>query len=364
MYVYLIVVAISLGFARLACNARPYPMLRGTYRLLAVCSFLPFAVNSMFRGQVGTDWPIYDSYYYYINHGIRQFSEPLFNLLNRVLYVVTPDSALVFATVGFLTLLFFFLGIYQQSDMVVFSILLFFLTNKYFTSLNQIRQMLAMSLFVFAVKYAVERRIWAYMGLIGIAALIHTSSLIYFPVYFLAGKKYSSAGILKGFLLYCISLPIVRIFVPLLVRFTRFAWYFDSLYNQNNFYLIGFAVALIIFPVHLCCLCRLEQRQGIPKKGEKEKAGFFTAMSMLPCMTLLLSAVLPQVLRIAEGFAVVQIFSLPFFIKREENPKWRRGIMILVAGVYASKLLYDVYRNQWYGVLPYHTVFLNIDRGV
>ena len=112
-----------------------------------------------------------------------------------MLYVVTPDSALLFATVGFLTLLFFFLGIYQQSDMVVFSILLFFLTNKYFTSLNQIRQMLAMSLFVFAVKYAVERRIWAYMGLIGIAALIHTSSLIYFPVYFLAGKKYSSAGI-------------------------------------------------------------------------------------------------------------------------------------------------------------------------
>ena len=357
MYVYLIVVAISLSFARLACNTKPYPMLRGTYRLLAVCSFLPFAINSMFRGQVGTDWPIYDSYYYYINHGIRQFSEPLFNLLNRVLYAITPNSALLFAVVGFLTLLFFFLGIYQQSDMIVFSILLFFLTNKYFTSLNQIRQMLAMSAFVFAIKYALKRQVWAYMILMVVATLIHTSSIIYFPVYFLAGRRYHSATMLKGFALYCIGLPIVKILVPLLVRFTRFAWYFDSLYNQNNFYMIGFMTALVIFAVHLCCLNRLERRQNFLKNGEMEKAGFFAVMSMLPCMIIWLSVVLPQVLRIAEGFAVVQIFSLPFFVKREKDQKWKWGIVILIIGLYASKLLYDVYKNQWYGVLPYHTVF-------
>ena len=157
MFIYLLTLAISLLFAKLASNASRYPALKGTVRTFAILSSLPFILNSILRGQVGTDWLIYDTYYYEISNGGRKFSEPLFNLLNRILYMISSDSLLLFAVVGFVTLALFFAGIYQQSEIAVYSVLLFFLTGRYFASLNQIRQMLAISLFFFAFKYIVQR---------------------------------------------------------------------------------------------------------------------------------------------------------------------------------------------------------------
>ena len=73
MYIYLITLIVSLLFAKLASNARPYPALKGTVRTYAICSFLPFALNCMLRGQVGTDWLIYDAYYAEISNGEEDF---------------------------------------------------------------------------------------------------------------------------------------------------------------------------------------------------------------------------------------------------------------------------------------------------
>lgn len=349
MYIYGIMLGISLLFAKLAANAKPYEKIRGSYYTFAVMSFLPFAAVTMLRWQVGTDWPIYDSYYYYINHGIQSFSEPLFNLLNKFLYLFSEDSSLLFAVVGFFTLLMFFLAIYQQSPMIPFSVLLFFLTNKYFTSLNQIRQMLAMSIFFFSLKYIFQRNILAYYTAILTAMLIHTSSAIYLPVYFLYGKEWESRGLIKAFIVYCLLLPAVSLFARLTAHFTRFAWYFDSAYNQNDFYAVGFLVSFLAMALHLFAMHRTGKHHV--------RLGFMTIMTMLSCMILLLTSSLPQVARISEGFAVVQILSIPEMAKAEQNRRIRRLYLCFFILLYGCKLFYDVYHNHWYGVLPYHTIF-------
>lgn len=360
MFIYLLTLAISLVFAKLASNASRYPALKGTVRTFAVLSFLPFALNSMLRGQVGTDWLIYDTYYFEISNGGRQFSEPLFNLLNRILYMISSNSWLLFAVVGFVTLALFFIGIYQQSEIAAYSILLFFLTGRYFASLNQIRQMLAISLFLFAFKYIVQRRMIKYFILIFIACLIHTSAIVYLPIYFLYRIRFSTKHLVKTALIFFICLPLIIALSPVLIRLTRFSWYLDSRFEQN-FDIIGFTLSFLIMCLHLFLLKRREEenkKKGITDSEGMKYAGFLTMLSMICCLIYLLTAAIPQVNRVAECYSVIEIISIPNMIKHEKDVRVRIAAMVLCAGILSCKLLYNVYKTQWwYGVLPYHTIF-------
>ena len=322
-------------------------------------SFLPFAINSMLRGQVGTDWVIYDAYYYEISNGGRSFSEPLFNILNRVLYAISHNSVLLFAVVGFLTLLFFFIAIFQQSEMIAYSILLFFLTGKYFSSLNQIRQMLAMSIFFFAFRYIREKRPKRYFFWIFVAYLIHSSSVIYVPFYFLYGIRYSTKRLTILAFVYCLCLPAVSLLAPALVGLTSYSWYLDSRFDQSNFDIVGFTVSLLIFCFHLILLRRRERiEDNIAAIETERKDGFMTMICLFSCLLYLLTNAVPQVTRVAESYSVIQILSLPNLVKKERNVRFQATVLCVVAGIFACKLIYNVYSTQWwYGVLPYHTFF-------
>ena len=361
MYIYLITLAVSLLFAKLASNASHYPALKGTVRTFAVLSFLPFALNCILRGQVGTDWLIYDTYYAEISNGGREFSEPLFNLLNRVLYTISDNSVLLFAVVGFLTLDLFFRGMYQQSEIVTYSILLFFLSGRYFASLNQIRQMLAVSLFFFAFKYIAERRMVRYYIFVIIACMIHTSAVVYLPVYFLYRIRFNTTRLIKTAIAYCICLPVIILLAPALVRLTRFSWYLDSRFDQN-FDIIGFSISFMILCIQMFLLKRQEVNQAQNEQTDAPEdmtyAGFLTMMSMICCLVYFLTAALPQVTRIAECYSVIQILSIPNLVKREKDVRVRIIVLIICGVILGGKLLYNVYKTQWwYGVLPYHTLF-------
>ena len=72
MAVYIIMTIISMLFAGYAQNVKEVESLDSTYRILGVMAFLPFAVVSALRYQVGTDWPIYNDY---LDVYKRQFDE-------------------------------------------------------------------------------------------------------------------------------------------------------------------------------------------------------------------------------------------------------------------------------------------------
>lgn len=353
MIVYLIMLSVSVFFAVYAQNTKRYPMLDSSYRLLRACSSLPFIVVSVCRFEVGIDWNyIYSPYYYYINHGITQFKEAGFNFINNFLYLFTEDSWILFAFVGLITNVLFMAAIYQQSEDIPFSILLYFLMSYYFASLNQIRQMLAMAIFVYSLKYIYARRWKAYMAWVLLAISIHYSSVIYLPVYFIYGKEKSSKqtiAILAG----CIAgLPVIKTILVGVVTYTSYGWYLSSVFAQNNFYLLGFLVNSFYLLLHILYL----KRNELAKKKDTISS-FMSNMTLLSTIVLLLSAVIPQITRVADGLSVIQIFSIPRMISREKN-RIVRGLYILsFLSVCTGKFLYDTFINQWHGVLPYQTIF-------
>ena len=170
MAVYIIMTIISMLFAGYAHNVKDVESLDSTYRILGVMAFLPFAVVSALRYQVGTDWPIYNDYFHSIPAGGKKFTEPLFNLLNRFLYHFTQNSYILFAVVAVLLLSFMFLTIFQQSEYLTLSILIFVVSGDFFNSQNQIRQMLATAILLYALKYVYDRNWKHYFLLLLIAA--------------------------------------------------------------------------------------------------------------------------------------------------------------------------------------------------
>lgn len=350
MVLYFGMLGVSLFFAVYASNAKPYPLLKSTYQILAVLSALPFLLVTVLRYRVGTDWTyVYEPYFYYIKQGIARFSESGFTLLYQVFGLFTDDAWWVIAFVGFVTVLLFFLAIYQQSCMIPFSVLLFFVLNKYFTALNQIRQMLAMAMFIYSLKYVYSRNWKGYFFWNLLGASIHTSSFMYLPLYFCYNIRATArrsmlvlAGTAAGF-------PVLRILVPWVVSHTRFAWYLESVFQQNNFYLIGFTVTLFFTLLHVFYLYRYQERDV--------QFEFWSNMMVLSAVSLLFSAVLPQILRLSEGLSVVQMFSFPRMLEKEKDDRVRLLSCLAIVGIYTAKLFWDVYVNKWYDVLPYQTIF-------
>ena len=242
MIVYIIAITLSMVFACYAYNVKGIKQLSSTYRTLCVLTFLPMTLVSALCYEVGTDWPIYHEYFYMINEGGDKFNEPLFNLLNRVIYLFTRESWWLFAVCAIIACYFTFRAFMDQSINPAYSILIFVISGDYFNSQNQIRQAIAMAIFLYAMKYIKSRQLIKYIVFVIVAGMIHASAFIYLPVYFLYGRKINAKLLATIYVGITVCLPILNKVMVFVVSKTRYNWYFESGYNMNEFYILGFLV--------------------------------------------------------------------------------------------------------------------------
>ncbi len=352
MVIYVIVLLFSMFFATLAQNVRQEKYLKNTYKILAALSGAIFMAVSIFRYRVGTDWIIYEDYYYSINHGGDKFSEPLFNLLNRFLYLFSEDVWLLIAVVAVLIGVFTFFAIYEQSISAPLSILIFFVSGDFFNSQNQLRQMLATAIMLYALKYIYDRKIWRFLLFALLAGGIHVSAFLFVPIYFLYGVKVNIRKQIVAYVIVFLSAPLIGRLVEWLVAKTRYGWYFDSIYNMSNFYLIGF-VFTIFFLAIFYYYCAYD-------KTEDKKYNLYVNMYYIAALTIAFSSVIPQMDRITKLFASITFLAVPRLIIREKDRNRRIVLYLIVVGAFVVKLLYDVYVNRWYGAIPYDSVFTHL----
>lgn len=369
MIIYIIAITLSMICAAYGHSAKGITQLKSTYRTLCVLTFIPMTFVSVFRYQVGTDWPIYHDYFHWIAQGTDKFTEPLFNLLNRVIYIFTNDSWWLFAICAFLICYFTFRAFMEQSVNPAFSILIFVLSGDYFNSQNQIRQALAMAIFLYAMKYMKERNWIKYFFFIIIATLIHTSAIVYAPLYFLYGRKVNAKLLGTIYAGTVVLLPIMNKVLVYIVSKTKYNWYFQSGYNMNDFYLLGFLVTsfyLVLFlfyyyygQKHSREVAALETK----KTGEVKEAtedfeyNVMTYTYFFAALSVLFSSTIPQMVRITTALSYVTSLLVPKLVMREHKRNRRIVLYMLVVFVFGVKLLYDVYHNGWYDATPYQWVF-------
>lgn len=79
----------------------------------------------------------------------------------------------------------------RYSNNHILSLMTFFVIGSTALEFNVLRNAKAIFLFLYALKYIEERNKWKYFSIISIACFFHTSSIIYFPLYFILHKKWS-----------------------------------------------------------------------------------------------------------------------------------------------------------------------------
>ena len=361
MIIYVIAVAFSMICAAYANNVKNIKSLNNTYKILCVLAFLPTTLVSVLRFEVGTDWSIYDDYFHWISEGKDKFSEPLFNLLNRIIYLFTKDSWLLFAVCAVIIGYFTYRAIMEQSVNPAFSILIFMISGDYFNSQNQIRQAIAMAIFLYAMKYMKSRDWKRYYFAMIIALMIHTSAIIYFPLYFLYGKKVNVRLLIGIFCATVVCLPVMKKVIVFVLTKTKYGWYFDSVYNTNDFYLLGFLFT-VFFNVILFFYYCYGEKYALEKGKTRDEIQDYDFNIMMYTyyfagVSVLFSAVVPQMVRITTGFSIVTSLLMPRLMVREHKRNRRIVLYMLGVAVFMVKFVYDVYHNGWYDALPYQSVF-------
>lgn len=71
-----------------------------------------------------------------------------------------------------------------------------FMALVFYFSFTYLRQMFAAAIIGLSIRYIIERKFLKYCAIIIVAFSFHNSAIIFFPMYFIANKKYSKARIL------------------------------------------------------------------------------------------------------------------------------------------------------------------------
>lgn len=185
MYLYVIMTLLAV----LSILEIAYIRIKGLpkfYLFSYCCIILLFLFLSTFRWENGTDWDSYYNYFYLMQSSFEKaFMEPGFSWLCHINSIYL-NYTWHLGIIAFLSIVPVAIRIRDYSPFPLFSLLIWFCVV--FAHIFAVRQMVAVSLFVFAWKYIEERRLVPFLCLIVLAATFHLTALVAIPIYFLWNK--------------------------------------------------------------------------------------------------------------------------------------------------------------------------------
>ena len=171
------------------CEKKRKQLLYSTYIIL----FLFFGL----RGYVYTDFTSYKPFFDLID-GFSSLAEvilfkgwePGFVVYTAICKMIIPDYFAwnAISTIIDLFLLYKILERYSTNHLL--SLLVFFIIGATALEFNVLRNAKAIFIFLYALRYIEERKMWKYFAAIFIACLFHMSSVLFFPLYFILDKKW------------------------------------------------------------------------------------------------------------------------------------------------------------------------------
>lgn len=201
--IYIVCEILSVLFMAIAQNSYNKTEEIGTKKLVIrkssiffVLSVLPFAILFWCRGiSVGADYQNYTNIYQKIANDtlIGREADWIgigFQLICRFLSIFCGNNFyLAFAIVNTVTLVLLYKTIWQNSKNPTLALFVLLSFCLHFQIFNQFRQMLAIAITFFAVKYLKSENFIKYSICIIIAALIHNTAIVLLPCYFICHNK-------------------------------------------------------------------------------------------------------------------------------------------------------------------------------
>ena len=356
-------------------------------RVCLTAIFLILFLLSACRLNVGNDYAKYVEFMHLVNCDAYVPTEIGFNLLVKLIYGLSgyENFLLVFAFYSFVTVLFFLLAMYEQSDEFGLTFFLFMTLGYYFQTFSTVRYYLALALALYSMKFVLRRQWGRFVILILLGATFHKSLLVVIPLYFLASLRWKKwqLGIAAVF---CTTFLFLQDFYLKLVVFL-YPTYEDTEYLEGGTSYISIlrCAAVLTFAGIVYLMRRREvgnqNDMGVANdskdetgiNGEKNVTNieegeawnrrfrFYTYLNLGALVLYVFCSFLPIISRIGYYLMVSQILFLPMLLKAVPDKKWRR---LFRAGLLLAAVLYFAMylkkgANDGVLILPYKTFFFN-----
>lgn len=316
-------------------------------------AFLPCILLSGLRYGIANDYvKIYERGFYEIlnNNIVVADFELGFTWLIKVCSKIIDEPWFMFLVVSFTTI-FIFVHSFEKSESFILSVILFFAQGIYFDTFNGIRQYIVIAIFLYAYRFILEDNFKKYLIIMLGASLFHISALITIPLYFLKkGKLNYFVFIVFAGSLFVFQNNIFVLFLKLMTFLPKSNSYIEkgtySNYISTN--LSGLVVSLSVLLLYLYVYRRIKNQ---------EVGNFLINMAYLGVVFSICSTYLPLMDRFLYFTKSYYLISVPYALSLIRNKNERN----VISGIFVAFILilnvYGIVSNDWYGILPYESIF-------
>lgn len=372
MQVYLVALAVSLLFGylymqyqngnakRVEINTSAYIKPKTQYGIrltgffFAFMSAVPLSFVAAIREGVGTDYysAYAYSYYYHLFYNSGYFKREFFyNLKEEFLSRIDAKTIWIFVFTAAITGAVYYYTFVKYSVNLEYSILLYFITNIYFISLNAIRQGVAMAILILAVQYLIKNENKKFVILIIVATGFHTSCIIFLALYFLTKIDTTPTRTFIFLGLSILGGAVIGRVVKILVGMTVYAGYYGSLFDEDSFDIFNAAIQLAVLLYYAFYLEKAKRSEY----GAAFRVYFW--MQVVAVFFISQSANIPLAKRLCWYMTVNQPLALPIVSKLEESLWVKMLFNVLIIVGFSASIYVGIVKNGAHQVLPYNSIF-------
>lgn len=318
---------------------------------LIICT-IQMSLIAGLRYEVGADYGSYDNIFGQIASGnaSKVGAEVGYKMLNVLVAWLGGNYNTLNIVVAFLTFGFLAWAVSRSSKDIFYSIYLYIALFFFYFAMNQTRQQLAIAIGIFALTFLEKDDIKWFVFWIVIAALFHTSILVFLVLIVLKNIKIGK----RVFTVYAAGtvgmwgmMEIINIFL----KYTRYAIYFNL-----SYYRAEITVSMIVnSAVRVVLLLLVLWRERYVEESSKKNIWYH--MALICTMLQILTMNNPLFGRITTNFFIVYIFLIPEIIqtlrRRYRKLIWEAGIV--VGGIY--NYVYYYFMGSSVLVNEYHSIF-------
>ena len=312
-------------------------------------SFIVALLPIAFRYGIGTDYfYTYYPYFQFIGKGERYFDEIGFNILNKIIYILTGDFRVLIVVTSFIFLYFIYKGIIKNSKDLVFSILMIFIGQSYFYSMNMIRQSIAISMIFFAISFLKEDKKIKYILICILASTIHISALLMIPLAFINDIHFENKTKIYILMLIMLTSPIINSILNFVIMGTKYAWYYSSIYTKDFVSTIVIILNIVVFALDLLYSS---------KNRENREYKLYSNINFFGLILLIVANSVPLFNRLIRYFSIFQILFIPMIIKSEKNRNMNLLLKIFIFNLFFITMYYQIFLLGGDEVVPYVSIF-------
>lgn len=321
--------------------------------VLTLLAVLPVWFITAFRYDVGTDYLFtYTRRFYTIQNGEEKFTEPLFEWFYELLIWMKADVVWVFIITGLVINLGVYVFCFKYSDNPVLSIVLYFVTTIFFSTLNNVRQFIAIIISMFGMYQ--KKHLKAFLIFL-VASLVHLSALVYFFIYIiirLANYKLTRKKFIIISLCTFVLVPVLSRLFVFIISVTKYKYFLEN-YVDGNYSLMEIIINSVIYIMTLVYFDDEKHADDAEYKGLALIQTFTLALCIMG-VSLKMMELSGRLIRLCQIFQIVLI---PKILKREKNALIRMGETATIISMFTVYLVYTIILKGTFEVLPFRFIF-------